>query len=141
MAALARRSVGGPDWEDVLQDALSSAWRKRAQFDPGRGSARNWLLAIVADQSYKSRRRLRPVLVAEPDDRPAATADASEQLDLDAALGRLTDRQRLAVNLRYFLSLPTADVAAVLGCSEGTVKSTLSDARRRLRDLLGEDYR
>ena len=54
MYALAvARSVRG-DGEDVLQDALAAAWRKRSQFDSARGSARNWLLAIVADQARKS---------------------------------------------------------------------------------------
>ncbi|HEU5270833.1 MAG TPA: RNA polymerase sigma factor [Jatrophihabitans sp.] len=141
MAWLARRSADESDWEDVLQEALSAAWRKRGQFDGARGSARNWLLAIVADQCAKNRRRLRPVLLAEPAQRPAVDADRTEQVDVDAALAKLTDRQRLAVNLRYFLELPVADVAQVLGCSEGTAKSTLSDARRQLRKLLGEDYR
>jgi RNA polymerase sigma-70 factor (ECF subfamily) len=141
MAWLARRSVDDSDWEDVLQEALSAAWRKRGQFDPARGTARNWLLAIVADQSCKNRRRPRPVLMADPAQRPAPDADSSERFDLDAALAGLTQRQRLAVNLRYYLELPVTDVAQVLGCSEGTAKSTLSDARRRMRALLGEDYR
>jgi RNA polymerase sigma factor (sigma-70 family) len=140
MAWLARRSADESDWEDVLQEALAAAWRKRGQFDPARGTARNWLLAIVADQAFKNRRRLRPVLVADPAEGPVAP-DGSEQVDIDAALLKLTDRQRLAVNLRYFLELPVAEVAQVLGCSEGTAKSTLSDARRQLRKLLGEDYR
>jgi RNA polymerase sigma factor (sigma-70 family) len=141
MAWLARRSVAESDWEDVLQEALSAAWRKRGQFDPARGTARNWLLAIVADQSGKNWRRPRPVLMADPAQRPAPDADSSERFDLDAALAGLTQRQRLAVNLRYFLELTVADVAQVLGCSEGTAKSTLSDARRRMRAQLGEDYR
>ena len=141
MAWLARRSADESDWEDALQEALSAAWRKRDQFDPARGTARNWLLAIVSDQCFKNRRRLRPVLLADPAERPAADADRTEHFDIDAALAKLTDRQRLAVNLRYFLELSVADVAEVLGCSEGTAKSTLSDARRRLRELLGEDYR
>jgi len=141
LAGLARRSAGSSDWEDVLQEALTAAWRKRGQFDPDRGSARNWLLAIVADQSYKSRRRLRPVPVAVPAEIAGSNPDDSEGMDLDAALGELTDRQRMAVNLRYFLAVPLADIAQVMGCSEGTAKSTLSDARRRLRQLLGEDYR
>jgi DNA-directed RNA polymerase specialized sigma24 family protein len=41
----------------------------------------------------------------------------------------------------YHLGLPVADVAAVMACSPGTVKSTLADARLRLRRELGEDYR
>jgi RNA polymerase sigma-70 factor (ECF subfamily) len=47
----------------------------------------------------------------------------------------------VAVNLYYYLGLPVAESAAVMGCTEGTVKSTLSAARSRLRELLGEDYR
>ena len=43
--------------------------------------------------------------------------------------------------LHYYLGTPVADVAEVLQCSAGTVKSTLSDARAKLRDLLGEDHR
>jgi RNA polymerase sigma factor (sigma-70 family) len=136
MAALARRLAPPGQGEDVLQESLANAWRKRRQFDEARGSARNWLLAIVADQAAKGRRRLRPT--AELVDLPveAAIADA----DLRTALLRLTHRQRSAVVLHYYLGLPVAEVAEVLGCSAGTVKSTLSDARRRLQDLLGEDY-
>lgn len=140
MAALARRLSDARDWEDVLQESLSAAWRKRAQFDAERGSARNWLLAITADQARKSHRRLRAAPLPGDQDRPAPATDHALQLDVDRAIAALSPRQRLAVNLRYFLGLPVADIAAVMACSEGTVKSTLSDARRRIRGSLGEDY-
>jgi RNA polymerase sigma-70 factor (ECF subfamily) len=139
MNALARRLAPHGDGDDVLQEALSAAWRKRGQFDATRGTARNWLLAIVADQAYKGRRRLRPT--SDLEDVAVDAHDASVDVDLRAALGRLTPRQRTAVALHYYLGLPVADVADVLGCSAGTVKSTLSDSRHRLRALLGEDYR
>jgi RNA polymerase sigma-70 factor (ECF subfamily) len=139
MAALARRLSDARDWEDVLQESLSAAWRKRAQYHAERGSARNWLLAITADQARKSHRRLRALPLADQD-RPAPATDHALQLDLDRAIAALSPRQQLAVNLRYFLGLPVADIAAVMACSEGTVKSTLSDARRRIRGALGEDY-
>ena len=42
---------------------------------------------------------------------------------------RLAPRQRLAIDCFYFVGLSLAETAAVMGCSEGTVKSTLSDAR------------
>jgi RNA polymerase sigma factor (sigma-70 family) len=140
MAALARRLSSPGDWEDVLQEALSSAWRKRGQFDGERGSARNWLLAITADQARKSYRRVRS-LPLPIEDRPALTSDSSVGLDLDRSIGGLSARQQLAVSLHYFLDLPVAEVAAVMGCSGGTVKSTLADARGRMRTQLGEDYR
>jgi RNA polymerase sigma-70 factor (ECF subfamily) len=139
MTTLARRLAPSGDGDDVLQEALSAAWRKRGQFDPTRGTARNWLLAIVADQALKGRRRLRPTseLVDLADDE----RDTAVDVDLRAALDRLTPRQRSTVALHYYLGMPVADVASVLGCSAGTVKSTLSDARARLRSILGEDYR
>jgi RNA polymerase sigma-70 factor (ECF subfamily) len=59
-----------------------------------------------------------------------------DRLDVEFAVARLPPRQRLAVDCFYFAGLSVADTAAVMGCSEGTVKSTLSDARERLRPLL-----
>ncbi len=140
MAGFARRLAAAADWEDVLQDALTASWRKRNQFDPARGSQRNWLLAIVADQASKSRRRLRPVSGANLDG-PTADREPTSALDLDRVIRALPHRQQVAVGLYYYLGLPVAEVAAVMDCSEGTVKSTLSSARGRLRELLGEDYR
>jgi RNA polymerase sigma-70 factor (ECF subfamily) len=138
MAGFARRLSSPADWEDVLQEALAASWRKRHQFDPARGSVRNWLLAIVADQAAKRWRRLRPV---PAEDRSAQPAEPALALDLARAIRSLPQRQQVAVNLYYYLGLPVAESAAVMGCTEGTVKSTLSAARSRLRELLGEDYR
>jgi RNA polymerase sigma-70 factor (ECF subfamily) len=47
----------------------------------------------------------------------------------------------LAVELHYYLDLPVNDIAQVMRCSPGTVKSTLADARARLLQHLGKDYR
>ena len=137
LAQLARRLAPAGEWEDVLQEALSVAWRKRANFDEQRGTARNWLLAIVADQARKGHRRAgRPQLAAVEDSHEDDVGDP----DLDRAVDALSVRQRAAVVLHYYLGLPIADVAEVMSCSTGTVKSTLSDARTRLRRELGEDY-
>lgn len=147
MARLAARY--SPDSDDILQDALVVAWRKRGQFDPERGSARNWLLAITADQRRKAWRRAVRTLTrawAEPDapqpaDPRAIAFDHEAGLDLRRAIHRLPANQALAIDLHYYLGLRVTDVAAIMRCSEGTVKSHLSRARARLRDSLGEDYR
>jgi len=57
-------------------------------------------------------------------------------MDLGEAVSRLAGRQRLAVDCFYFVGLSVAETAAVMRCSEGTVKSTLADARKRLRSML-----
>lgn len=136
MARLAARLAPDAERDDIVQEALSRAWLKRDQYDEGRGSPRTWLLAITADQARKAgaRRRPRLVLVERPD--PSANLD--ERVDVERALLRLTRRQRFAVDCVYFVDLSVRETAALMRCSEGTVKSTLADARRRLRDLLEE---
>lgn len=138
MTRLAARLAPGADRDDVVQDALVRAWVKRSQWDPGRGSAAAWLLAITADRARRSRVRApAPTVPLLPVHAPAAPApDGDRRLDLDRALPRLTARQRLAVDCFYYAGLSIAETAAVMGCADGTVKSTLAEARARLRPLL-----
>lgn len=134
MGHLATRLAGPNDRDDVVQEALGRAWRRRSTFDPSRGTPRVWLLAIVADQGRRNRRRRRRV----PPDVDASVPPAERDIDLERALARLSPRQRLAVDLHYFVGLHVAEVASVMGVADGTVKSTLADARGRLRTLLEE---
>lgn len=136
MRRLATRLTSPSDSDDVVQEALVRAWRKRSQYDVARGSAQSWLLAIVADRSRRHRTRMRPghQLI----DLPAAGHDVDRSLDLDQTIAELPKRQRLAVELYYLLGLDVRECAAVMGCSDGTVKSTLHDARGRLRHVLQE---
>ena len=134
MAALATRLAPHADRDDVVQDALVRAWRRRSTYDPSRGSARGWLLAIVADQARRTRTRRKPtVALAEL---PARSADHDRWMDLERALTQLTERQRLAVDLVHIVGATVAEAAVVMRCAEGTVKSTLSDARARIRALM-----
>jgi RNA polymerase sigma-70 factor (ECF subfamily) len=134
MARLAARLAPTGDRDDIVQEALARAWQKRRQFDPSRGAPSSWLLAITADRARQARRR-RPDawLPAEVAGHVRSTDD---RLDVEVAVARLPPRQRLAVDCFYFVGLSVADTAAVMRCSEGTVKSTLSDARTRLKPLL-----
>ncbi len=134
MTRLAQRLAPG-EADDVVQDALTRAWRKRHTYDASRGTEQSWLLAIVADRARRWRVRTRPLheLV------DTAVADTTADVDLERALAHLPQRQRLAVDLHYFVGLTVAETAAVMGCADGTVKSTLSDARARLRKELGDD--
>lgn len=142
MTRLARRLAPDQDADDVVQEALVRAWQKRHLYDDERGTATTWLLAITADRARDARRvRVRQLRVvddaAEIPDPP--TIDDRADLDLDRAIRQLSERQQLAVQLHYFLGLSVAETAAVMKCSAGTVKSTLFDARARLRTALGDD--
>lgn len=141
MYRLAVHLAGSTDGEDVLQEALAAAWRKRDQFDPARGPAKPWLLAIVADQARKHWRRAKRAAAARADVDEKLMPGSSDAMDVRAVVRRLPERQRLAVGLFYYLDLPVAEVAEVMGCSAGTVKSTLADARRHLEKVLGRDFR
>jgi RNA polymerase sigma factor (sigma-70 family) len=137
MSRLAARLAPGPDRDDVVQEALVRAWRKRDRYDQSRGTAATWLLAITADQARRARRRRRPSGLVGEVSVPSSSPD--DRVDVEAAVARLPRRQRLAVDCFYFAGLSVAETAAVMRCSEGTVKSTLSDARKRLRSLLEVD--
>jgi RNA polymerase sigma factor (sigma-70 family) len=134
IAHLAGRLAPADERDDVVQNALTRAWLMRARFDPGRGTPAAWLLAITADQARQANRRRRPAALFG--DVPTNVMPVDERIDIERAVASLPARQRLAVDCFYFAGLSVADTSAVMGCSEGTVKSTLFDARERLRPLL-----
>jgi DNA-directed RNA polymerase specialized sigma24 family protein len=133
MTLLAARLSSETERDDVVQEALSRAWAKRSQFDARRGTPAAWLLAITADQARRARRRVRPLALFAAG---APVRSIDDRLDLELAVARLPERQRLAIDCFYYVGLSVAETAAVMRCAEGTVKSTLSDARARLARIL-----
>jgi RNA polymerase sigma factor (sigma-70 family) len=132
---LAARVAPTASAEDVVQDALVRAWRHRKSFDPAKGAFRNWLLRIVANEAARSRHHRLQIREISPSGAPSP----DEHIDIENALKRLPPRQRLAVDCYYFVGMTIAETADAMDCSEGTVKSTLSDARHRLKiELKGQ---
>jgi RNA polymerase sigma-70 factor (ECF subfamily) len=137
------------DAEEAAQDAFLKAYRALGRFRDG-APFRPWLLRIVANEARNRRvaeaRRERLALrVLEQRRREGPAASPEQELlgadmrnELIAALGRLHERDRLAIAYRYFLDLSEAEMAAVLKCRRGTVKSRLSRALSRLRVELEE---
>ena len=128
--------------EELTQQALVrtyGAW-PRAQRDPLAYTRR----VLVNLRTDTWRRRRREVLMAQESlpDRGRVDDGAVEQRDeLTRMLGVLTARQRRVVVLRYLLDMSEAEVAADLGISVGTVKSTASRAFARLRAELPQSGR
>lgn len=138
----ARLIVGSGSWtaEDAAQEALLDVARGISTLRAPE-AVKTWALKIATTRAIKVARRERllslrraptsaPELAAESaDDRSAALKDAFD---------RLPPKLRATAVLRLYVGLTEAETSEVLGCSLGTVKSNLHDARKRLAALLGE---
>jgi RNA polymerase sigma-70 factor, ECF subfamily len=133
---------GGGEAEDAVQEGFVKAYQHLGRFRPG-APFHPWLLRIVANEARNrarsSRRRegLALRVAAQPvDAAPSPEAAALEREDhelLTAALGRLSERDRLVIAYRHLFELSEAETAEALGVRVGTVKSRLSRAMGRLR--------
>lgn len=121
------------DAEDVVQEAAMKAWQKRRSFRAG-AEPRPWFLAIVANECRMAwRRRSRHAAGELPRDAPIASPLNEEADHLRHALGRLGRKDRLALVLRYYLDLPTDEVARTLGVSPAAARVRIHRALARLR--------
>ncbi len=133
--------------EDVVQEALISAWRGLPSFRPG-GSFRAWLIRILVNEVGKKRRRRRVqeapleegiAVSGNPGETEDAVLQEEERQRLNRALRGLPKVQREAAVLRYYADLTVPEVAKALGCREGTVKSRLHRALHHLGEILEVD--
>ena len=133
--------------EDAAQDAMLHLMDNLDAYDPRR-SYRSWRNTVVLNlcrsrrRGHEARRRAEDAAAAMrrehilPD--PAREAGRDEVREvLRESLAALSPREREVFVLRDLEGQPTAEVAAALAIAEGTVRSLLTLARRRLRRLLG----
>lgn len=124
--------------EDLVQEALLRCLPAWGRLDPHGVEA--YVRKVMARLAWKARRHPLKMTwsldVAEP-----VTADiaetSAEQSDLQQALRALPSQQRVVLVLRYWQDLSEAEIAGLLGCRQGTVKSRASRAYAQLREQLG----
>lgn len=132
------------DAEDLVQSALAKtyqAWNRIEDRKALDGYVRRAM--VNTHISWWRRHRVDEYPTDEIPDQPAADTSGNSELrdTLQRAIDRLPQRMRAAVVLRYFEDMTEAEVADVLGVSQGTVKSTVSRAVAKLRtdaDLRGD---
>ncbi|SCL59313.1 RNA polymerase sigma-70 factor, sigma-E family [Micromonospora citrea] len=143
LAALLRYAVmltGDPHQaQDLVQDTMVRVqlnWRRVARADSPERYVRRMLTNQYVDWRRGSWMR-RVLLRAEPDDAVPVPADHTQHaVDRDQVwswLSRLPRRQRATLVLRYYEDLPDAEIADILGCAVGTVRSSISRALATLR--------
>jgi RNA polymerase sigma-70 factor (ECF subfamily) len=146
--ALVHRMVGSQDAEDVAQDALIHVCNSVAGFR-GRSSLSTWVYRVAMNVCLEHRRKRRPEVVpfeddlvgrqAHPEGDPVTVAVKNEvKRDVDSAIQLLPEIHRDVVILHELQGLTYRECAAVIGCPLGTVKSRLSGAFAKLRELLSD---
>ncbi len=132
--------------EEIVVDTFARAHRALARLEPD-ASLRPWLYRVAVNLSYNRRPRKGVVLSSLDDAVEEATANedgspshVAEQAELRrfvlGAVDELGPKHRLVVVLHYLNGLNLTEIAEVVGCPVGTVKSRLHYALRRLRTHL-----
>ena len=133
------------DAEDVAQEVFIKALKALDRFDEAR-PLRPWLLSITANTARNRHRAfgryvaaLRRLIVPEV----SITAQVDARLEAQAlwqAVRRLSAADQEVIYLRYFLELSVNEAAQAMQVEPGTVKSRLSRALDRLRDVIERDF-
>ncbi|MBA3842399.1 MAG: sigma-70 family RNA polymerase sigma factor [Actinobacteria bacterium] len=129
----------GAEAEDVTSDVFERAVRYRESYDPAKGAPITWLLGI-ARRSIAAAGL--PPQVAHSDldeesDGRNLEEDTLRRFELSVALGRLDERERELVAMRYGAGLSSREIGAVLELDPNAVDVAIHRARARLKEALG----
>ncbi len=138
--------------DDVMQETFVRAWKAIDRFD-GRAELFTWLYRICVNVALNARRSRKREVADINDPRlpepiaegrgadPALHASQAEGYKLLLrAIDTLSESLRTTLVLACVDQVPYAEIATVLGCTEGTVAWRVHEARRKLRDVLGDQW-
>ena len=129
----------GPAGDDVAAEVFAIAFAGRDRYDLARPDALPWLLGIATNlirrQHREEQRRLRLLAALGSERPPVARAEGIDPV-VAGVLGRLHRRDREVLVLFAVAELSYAEIAQALGIAEGTVRSRLHRARRRIKEVM-----
>jgi RNA polymerase sigma-70 factor (ECF subfamily) len=129
--------------EDVVSEVFIDVWRNASGFE-GRSEASTWLLAITRNKAYSLLRKRKEdeldeeaaaAIEDDADDPEVAMQKKSKGDLLRACLSRLSVEHREVVDLVYYHDKSIEEVALIVGAPEGTVKTRMFHARKKLSEL------
>lgn len=137
--------------EEVTNDVMLEVWRTASRFEE-RSLATTWLLGITRNLAFNAIRRKQHdtvdlAAVAEPVDEAAQAESAASARDgaqlrdvLRGALARLSPEHRDVVELTFFHDCAYPEIAEIVGCPVGTVKTRMFHAKKQLQRLLRDAH-
>lgn len=142
---IAKRLHNSADAADVLNEVMLEVWRHADGFQ-GRSQVLTWVLGIAHHKTVDCLRRRSPHLALEDgveenleDEREGAAEILARQQDAELmryCIGKLSDSHRTVVHLAFFQELNYTEIAEILACPEGTVKTRMFHAKQKLKDCL-----
>lgn len=139
-----------PDAQDLLQEVFIQIWNNAGSFDPTRGTAYSWLVALTRNRaidklrskSFREQRQADTSLdgVLEHPDGALTPLDATVVLEragiVRTALSQLSTGQREALEMAYFQGYTQSEIAEQLQTPLGTVKTRMRQGLQKLHDIL-----
>lgn len=129
--------------EEVVQETMIAVWKGAKSFR-GQSQVSTWVFGIACNQARQILRRMSPSQPEPEGEEGNAWEPKEPELPLDQAervrwtLARLPQNEQEVVVLAFYQGFSYREIAQILGIPEGTVKSRMFQARRRLRALLVE---
>ena len=129
---------------DIVKEVMMEVWRHAARFE-GRSKVTTWVFGIARHKTIDRLRKRRPDHGEEldenlPDDDspdPVACLVAAENAEfIQLCMERLSEPHREVVHLAFFEDLPYAEIAGIVDCPEGTVKTRMFHAKKALQRCL-----
>jgi RNA polymerase sigma factor (sigma-70 family) len=144
MMALCLRYVrNSGDAVEVLNDAFLKVFRQLGRYDEGKGALYTWMRKILINTALDSLRKQKMIRYHEmptaTEEEPGIENEAISKLNSDELLGlirQLPLTTCLVFNLHGIDGFSHREIADMLGISEGTSRWHLSDARRRLKQII-----
>lgn len=129
--------------EEALNDTLMVVWKRPESYN-GMSKVSTWIFAIAYRTALKARSRNdEPMEDHDADSRVSlevgpeqAMGHRQVQAILSTAMGQLSAEHRAVVDLTYFHEAGYREIAEILDCPVGTVKTRMHHARRHLREML-----
>ena len=122
--------------EDIVQESLLRAWRAWPALREER-ALKSWLFTIVHREHLRAAARVPRTESDAGAEEAGYDPDPGGALDMEQALQELADDSREALLLQVLGGFTCAEIAQVLGASEGAVMTRLTRARQALRRQLG----
>ncbi|MDO5779632.1 MAG: sigma-70 family RNA polymerase sigma factor [Clostridium sp.] len=126
------------DIEDAIQNTIIKAYEKINTLKKNE-FFRTWLVRILINECNEIIRRNKRVVSINESNHEERYNDCYENIDLTKAINSLSEELRVTTVLFYFEDMSIKDIASILNIPNGTVRSRLSRARERLREIIGED--